>query len=135
MKYAGWALVGLSTLFLLMDGGMKLVGARVSVEATTQLGFSADQVRLLGLLLVASTLLYAVPATSVLGAILVTAYLGGAVAINLRHGTPLASHTLFGVYVGVLAWAGLYFTTPALRALLPLSVFSSNVSHIPPDRH
>jgi hypothetical protein len=133
MKYAGWALVALSTLFLLIDGGMKLVGARVSVEATTQLGFTEAQVRLLGLLLVVSTLLYAIPATSVLGAILVTAYLGGAVAINLRQGTPLASHTLFGVYVGVLAWAGLYLTTPALRTLLPLSVPSSNVSLAPPD--
>jgi hypothetical protein len=119
-RYAGWGLTALSTLFLLMDGGMKLIGATVSVEATTALGFTAEQVPLLGAVLVASAILYVVPATSILGAILVTGYLGGAVAINMRQGTPLASHMLFGVYLGVLVWAGVYLKTPALRRILPL---------------
>ena len=121
MKIAGWTLTGLTILFLIMDGGMKLAGARPSMQATMQLGFDAGQVRVLGALLLVSALLYAVPRTSILGAILATAYLGGAVAINYQHRTPLSSHTLFGVYVGVILWAGLYLQSEVLRSLLPIA--------------
>ena len=72
----------------------------------------------LGLLLLACTLLYIVPQTSVLGAILVTAYLGGAVATHVRLGHPLFSHVLFGVYVGILMWGGLALRLPSLMAIL-----------------
>ncbi|MER9843294.1 DoxX family protein [Mesorhizobium australicum] len=68
-----------------------------------------------------STALYALPSTSVLGAILLTAYMGGAIATNARIGNPLFSHTLFGVYLGIILWGGLYLRDPRVRALIPFS--------------
>jgi hypothetical protein len=121
MKLTGWILTVVSVLFLLMDGGMKLGGVRASMEATMALGFTAGQVRALGAILLASTLLYAAPLTSILGAILITAYLGGAVAINLQHNTPVASHLLFGVYIGGLVWAALFLRSETLRSMLPIA--------------
>jgi hypothetical protein len=118
--YVGWALSIFAILFLLMDAGMKVAGANVSVEATTALGFDKSQVRLLGAILLICTLLYAVPQTAPLGALLITAYLGGAIAVNLQHHNPLASHTLFGVYIALFVWGGLFFRMPAVKALLPL---------------
>jgi hypothetical protein len=120
--WAGRILSGLVVLFLLMDGSMKLVPLQVVIDASRDLAWPVDPVtlRMLGALLLASTLLYAVPRTSVLGAILITGYLGGAVATHARIGSPLFSHILFGVYLGVAAWAGLWLREPRLRALLPL---------------
>jgi hypothetical protein len=94
----------------------------VVAEASAQLGWPADRgtVTLLATLLLGSTLLYAIPRTSVLGAILLTGYLGGAVATHVRVGSPLFSHVLFGVYLGVIVWAGLWLRDPRLRALIPL---------------
>jgi len=117
---AGWAMSGLVILFLLLDGTMKLVPLQVVIDTTATLGWPTDvaTLRLLGVLTLGSALLYAWPRTSVLGAILMTGYLGGAVATHARIGSPLFSHTLFGVYIGALAWAGLALRTPALRALL-----------------
>lgn len=120
MKYAGWTLTVLVVLFLLMDAGMKVAGARVSVDATVALGFAENHARVLGVILLIATLLYVVPRTSILGAILITAYLGGAVAIHLQHRDPLASHILFGVYSGLFVWGGLYLRSPALRSLVPI---------------
>ena len=121
MQYAGWGFTGLSIVFLLMDSGMKLAQARASVDATVALGFGAEQVRVLGAILFIATLLYALPRTAPLGAILITAYLGGAVAIHMQHRSPLASHTLFGVYMGLLVWGGLYLRSAGLRALIPIA--------------
>lgn len=121
MKIAGWVLTAMSVLFMLMDGGMKLAGVRASMQATMELGFTSGQVRALGAVLLVSTLLYAVPRTSILGAILVTAYLGGAVAINYQHRTPMLSHLLFGVYIGAIAWTGLYLRSDVVRSVLPIS--------------
>jgi hypothetical protein len=104
---------------MLLDAGMKLARARVSVEATIGLGYPETMVFGLGALLLISTLLYALPQTSVLGAIVLTGYLGGAVASNLRIGTPLFSNVLFPVYVAVMVWGGLYLREPRLRALVP----------------
>ena len=117
---AGWAMSGLVILFLLLDGTMKLVPLQVVIDTTATLGWPTDPatLRLLGVLTLGSALLYAWPRTSMLGAILMTGYLGGAVATHARIGSPLFSHTLFGVYIGALAWAGLALRTPALRALL-----------------
>lgn len=119
---AGRALSGLVILFLLMDGAMKLVPLPVVVDATAQLGWPIDPaaLRLLGAVLIAATLLYAMPSTSILGAIVITAYLGGAVATHLRIASPLLTHTLFGVYLGVMTWGGLWLREPRLRALIPL---------------
>ncbi|MEA3003938.1 MAG: hypothetical protein QOH81_2726 [Sphingomonadales bacterium] len=120
--WAGRILSGLVILFLLMDGSMKLVPLKIVIDASRDLAWPVDAatLRMLGALLLASTLLYALPRTSVLGAILITGYLGGAVATHARIGSPLFSHLLFGVYLGVAAWAGLWLREPRLRALLPL---------------
>jgi hypothetical protein len=89
------------------------------LETTTRLGWSTSTVTALGLVLLACTALYAFPQTSVLGAILLTGYLGGAVATHLRIGSPLFSHTLFGVYVGVALWGALYLRNDRIRGFVP----------------
>jgi hypothetical protein len=118
--WAGRIMSGLVILFLLLDGAMKLIPLNVVVEASEQLGIPAGLARTLGVLTLACTLLYAFPRTSVLGAILLTGYLGGAVASHLRVGDPLFTHVLFGVYLGVLIWGGLYLRDGRLRTLIPL---------------
>jgi len=118
----GWVLSGLMIAFLVMDAAMKLLALPVVLETQAPLGFvGAATARGLGVLLLACTLLYALPRTAVLGAILLTGYLGGAVATHVRVGDPLFSHVLFGVYVGVLLWLGLYLRDARLRGLVPLS--------------
>jgi len=119
---AGWALSGLAILFFLMDGGMKLANPPIVGETSAQLGWPADYatILLLAALLLGSTLLYAIPRTAMLGAILLTGYLGGAVATQVRVGSPLFTHILFGVYLGLFVWGGLWFRDPRLRALIPL---------------
>ncbi|MEW5927462.1 MAG: DoxX family protein [Gemmatimonadota bacterium] len=117
---AGYAMSTLVVLFLLFDSVGKFMAPPPVVEGTTGLGYDAGHLVPLGVILLACTLLYAFPRTAVLGAVLLTGYLGGAVATHLRVWNPLPSHTLFPVYVGVLAWGGLWLRDPRLRALLPL---------------
>ena len=118
----GYGLSTLVVLFLLMDAVMKLMAMGVVMQAMGELGWphSEGLARGLGLLLLICTLLYCFPRTSVLGAVLLTAFLGGAVATHVRAGTPLFTHQLFGVYLGLFVWAGLYLREPRLRALFPL---------------
>jgi hypothetical protein len=118
----GLALSGLMILFLLMDAAFKILALPVVGDTMAALGWTADPAfwRWMGLLLLAATALYAWPRTMVLGAIVLTAYLGGAIATHTRVGSPLFSHTLFGVYLGVAIWAGLWLRDPRIRALLPL---------------
>jgi hypothetical protein len=117
--WLGWVLCGLVIAFLLLDAIMKLIAPSFVLEAGQSIGFpGVSMARGLGLLLLACTLLYIAPQTSVLGAILVTAYLGGAVATHVRLGHPLFSHVLFGVYVGILMWGGLALRLPSLMAIL-----------------
>jgi hypothetical protein len=119
--WTGRVLTGLVVAFLTFDAGIKLAG-HPAVEQTGQaLGLPAGAGFPLGVGLAVITLLYAVPRTAVLGAVLLTGYLGGAICTHVTAGSPLASHTLFGVYVGVLAWAGLWLRSPALRALVPIA--------------
>ena len=120
--WTGRILSGIVIVFLLMDGGIKLVPIKEVTETMQQLGFSgsAGQARLLGVLTLACTLLYAIPRTSILGAILLTGYLGGAMATHLRAESPLFSHLLFGLYLGLMAWGGLYLRDPIVRAVIPL---------------
>jgi len=117
---AGWIISGIVILFLAVDGLIKLVPIQPVTDTMRALGWPTDPVtlRLLGVLIVGPTLLYAWRRTALVGAILLTAFLGGAVAAQLRIGAPLLSHTLFGVYLGALLWIGLYFREPRLRALL-----------------
>jgi hypothetical protein len=109
---------GLPALFLLFDGAMKLVKPSFVVEATVGLGYSENVILPLGVVLLVSTALYLVPRTSVLGAILLTGYLGGAVATHLRHGDSFFE-ILFPVLFGALLWGGLVLRDPRLRALVP----------------
>jgi hypothetical protein len=117
--------------FLLLDGAMKLLAIPVVTETMATLGWPADAgtARMLGVMTVGCALLYAYPRTRLLGAILLTAYLGGAVATHVRIGNPLFSHVLFGVYVGIAAWAGLWLRDPRVRALLPASVCDNGGPH------
>jgi len=118
--WAGRIVSALPVLFLLMDGVMKLVKPPMVVEATVKLGYPESTILPLGVVLLTCVVLYVIPQTSVLGAILLTGYLGGAVATHVRVGNPLPSHTLFPVYLGVLIWLGLYLRDARLRALVPL---------------
>lgn len=117
--WAGRVISGVLIAFLLFDAAIKLVPLQVVVDTTAALGFPPELARTLGVLTLACTALYAWPRTSILGAILLTGYLGGAIAIHLRIGNPLFSHTLFGVYLGLMAWGGLYLRDPQLRAMIP----------------
>jgi hypothetical protein len=120
LVWTGRALSGLVVLFLLFDGAIKLVPLQVVIDTVIPLGWPAEAVtwRALGVVLITATLLYAHPRTAFPGAILITAYLGGAVAAHVRVGSPLFSHILFGVYVGIALWAGLWLRDPRIRALL-----------------
>ena len=120
MKWTGYGLTGLVVAFMAMDFSMKLMQLPIVISTTEGLGWSGDKARLLGIILMVCTALYAVPQTSVLGAILLTGYLGGAVATHLRIDSPLFSHVLFGVYLGVMVWGGLWLRDARLRALFPL---------------
>lgn len=117
----GRFLSGLVILFLVFDGAIKLVPLQVVTETMAALGYPADAglARLLGVLTLLCTLLYAIPRTSILGAILLTGYLGGAMATHLRVGSPLFTHLFFGFYLGVIAWGGLWLRDPRLRSLIP----------------
>lgn len=119
--WIGRVLSGLLIVFLVFDGAIKLVPLQVVTDTMIELGYSGsvDQARLLGVLTLLCTILYAIPRTSVLGAILLTGYLGGAMATHLRIGNPLFTHLLFGLYLGVMAWGGLYLRDARLRALIP----------------
>lgn len=119
--WAGHIMSGLVIAFLLFDGIVKLIPLDIVITTSEQLGIPTSLARTLGVLTLVCTILYAIPRTSVLGAILLTGYLGGSVYTHLRVGSPLFTHLLFGVYLGVLAWAGLYLRDIRLRALIPLS--------------
>ena len=110
----GVGLSGLATLFFVLDGTGKLLRMEPVLQSTRELGWPASAVLPLGILVLLGAALYAVPRTSVLGAIYLTGFLGGAVATHYRVGSPLATHVLFGVYVGLVMWAGLVLRDPAL---------------------
>jgi hypothetical protein len=120
--WTGRLLSGLVILFLVFDGAMKLIPLTVVTDAMMQLGYGSSEslARTLGVITLGCTILYAIPRTSLLGAILLTGYLGGAMATHLRVGSPLLSHTLFGFYLGLMVWGGLYLRDAALRRLMPL---------------
>lgn len=118
--WSGRVMTGLVIAFLLFDALIKLPPIQPVTDTLQALGFSASDAmaRGLGVLLLACTALYAMPRTALLGAILLTGYLGGAIAIQLRAGSPVFSHLLFGVYVGVLMWTGLLLRDRSARRAL-----------------
>jgi hypothetical protein len=103
-----------------MDAVMKLIKPAFVVDATVKLGYQQSAIQGLGIALLICTILYAIPRTSVLGAILLTGYLGGAVGSNLWVGSPLFSHVLFPIYFALVVWGGLYLRDKRLRGLVPL---------------
>ena len=117
--WGGRILSGLAVVFLLFDGAIKLIRLDIVIETSRQLGIPTDLAFTLGVLTIAGALLYAWPKTSVLGAVLLTGYLGGAIYVHVRAGSPLFSHTLFGVYLGILLWSGLYLRDERLRLIFP----------------
>ncbi|MEP7002290.1 MAG: DoxX family protein [bacterium] len=113
-------LSGLAIAFLAFDAGIKVLQLAPAVEGTLALGYPATSVLGIGLLEFACLVLYVIPRTAPLGAILLTGYLGGAVASNVRLGNPLFSHILFPTYVAALIWGGLYLRDARLRLLVPV---------------
>ena len=118
---AGWCVSGLLAFLLLLDAGMKLLVVQPVIDGSVQLGWPADTltIRTLGTILALSTVLYIVPCTAVIGAILLTGWMGGAIATHVRVADPLFTHTLFGVYLGVALWGGLWLRDARVRALIP----------------
>jgi DoxX-like family len=109
----------LPAAFLLLDAVMKFVKPAEVIKGTVELGYPVSSLTAMGVALLASTLLYLIPRTAFLGAILLTGYLGGAVATHVRVENPLFTHTLFPVYFGILLWGGLWLRDQRLQAFLP----------------
>ena len=121
-RWTGRVLSGLVIVFLLFDGAIKLVPWPVVTETMDRMGYGSSETlaRALGAVTIACTVLYAIPPTSILGAILLTGYLGGAIATHVRIGSPLFTHVLFGFYLGLMIWGGLWLRDRKLRSLMPL---------------
>lgn len=114
----GVALSALVTVFLLIDSASKLLRLPSEIAGAGQIGFAVGTLPVMGALLLVSTVLYAVPRTSLFGAVLITAYLGGALCATLRIGAPVLTVLLAPVYVAVPVWLGLYLRSPGLRQLV-----------------
>ena len=117
-RWAGRVLTGVAVAFLVFDTSIKLAGAKEAVEGTVQLGWQAHHLPILGAIELVLLVLYLVPRTAPLGAVLWTGYFGGAIATHLRVDSPLFSHTLFPIYVAVLVWGGLYLRDERVRTLV-----------------
>jgi len=118
--WPGRALTALPVLFLAFDVTIKLMKIRPVVDSFTQLGIPVELARVVGTVELVCLMLYCFPRTAVLGATLLTGYLGGAVLTHLRIGSPLLSHTLFPIYVGIMLWGALWLRDLRVRALIPL---------------
>lgn len=116
--WTGRVLSGIAVLFLAMDAVMKVMRIPAAVKGTTELGYPAGVLLPLGIIQLVCLALYLIPRTRVLGAILWTGYLGGAIATHVRIGNPLFTHILSPVYVAALLWGGLYLRDVRLRAVL-----------------
>lgn len=121
-KRIGYGLSGLFVLFMIFDGVIKLPPLDIVLQTMTEIGYPASpaMARGLGILALVCTALYVHPRTALLGAVLLTGYLGGAIATHLRLGSPIFSHLLFGVYLGLFMWGGLYLRDERLRVLFPI---------------
>jgi hypothetical protein len=118
MLWTGRILSALVILFLLIDGTIKVMELDVATQTTAQLGYPVSVVFGLGVLALVIAALYAIPRTAVLGAILLAGLLGGAIATHLRAGSPIFTHMLFGLYLGLAAWGGLFLRDDRLRAMI-----------------
>ena len=118
-KWSGGALSGLAVAFLIFDSIGKLRQVQPVIDGTISLGYPRDVVFGLGVTLAICVLVYLIPRTSLLGAVLLTGYLGGAVATHVRVGNPLFTHVLFPTYIAALLWGGLMLRDPRLRVFIP----------------
>ena len=120
-RWTGRILSGFVIVFLMIDGAIKLVPWPIVTETMDKMGYGSSETmaRSLGLITIVCTALYSIPPTSILGAILLTGYLGGAMASHVRIGSPLFMHTLFGLYLGLMVWGGLWLRDNNLRGLIP----------------
>jgi len=116
--WTGRILSGLAALFLAFDAAVKVLALPPAVEGTTQLGYPASTLLTIGILQLVCLVVYLIPRTALVGAVLWTGYLGGAIATHVRVGSPLFTHTLFPIYVAVLLWAGLWLRDRRVGALL-----------------
>ena len=123
--WTGRILSALAVLFLLFSGIIKLTRIDPVVQSFNQLGYPVSLAVTIGLLELGCVLVYLIPRMAILGAILLTGYLGGAVATHVRVGDPLFTHVLFPTYVGALIWAGLYLRDERLRAVVRQAVLQS----------
>jgi hypothetical protein len=122
MIIAGWVMTGLLALFMLgASVAPKLIGSELAIEPLTVVGWPVKHLLLIGLIELGCTVLYVIPRTAVLGAVLLTGLLGAALAANLRVDNPLFSHTLFSVYLGIFAWVGLWLREPKVRSVFPIT--------------
>jgi hypothetical protein len=119
MRRTGWILSGIVIAFMVADAGAELLGIEPIKKAMLEIGYPLDQGWLIGALALICLLLYAMPATSVLGAIILTGFLGGAITSHLRVAGTLTPEMILSVILGVLAWGGLWFREPRLRVLMP----------------
>jgi len=121
VRWTGRILSGLVIVFLMFDGAIKLVPWPIVTETLDRMGYGSSETlaRSLGLITIICTVLYSIPPTSILGAILLTGYLGGAMASHVRIGSPLFTHTLFGLYLGLMVWGGLWLRDRNLQTLIP----------------
>ena len=119
--WTGRIMSGLAVLFLLFDGGIKLVPVEIVITTSNEMGLPATEsfARFLGVVTLVCTALYAWPRTALLGAVLLTGLFGGAIATHLKLDSPLFSHTLFGLYLGILVWGGLWLRDPRVRQVMP----------------
>ena len=117
MLWTGRIITALCVLFLIIDGGMKAIKAIPSMEATVELGWPENLVQAAGLILLSCTVLYLIPRTAILGAILLTGYLGGATAVMARSDTPFFFPVIFGAFI----WVGIFLRNEQLRKLVPLN--------------
>jgi hypothetical protein len=117
--WAGRIIGGLATAFLIFDAVGKLLRVQPVIDGTQLLGYPTDVIFGLGVTLLTCVLLYIVPRTSVLGAVLLTGYLGGAIATHVRVGNPLFTHVLFPTYVAAMLWGSLFLRDRRLHILLP----------------
>lgn len=116
--WTGWILSTLIILFMIMDGVVKLIKIQPVLESCIRMQIPVSVIAPIGIVGLVCTLIYAIPRTALLGAVLLTGYFGGAVCLHLRINDPLFSHTLFPTYLGAVAWVGLYLRDPRLRALV-----------------
>lgn len=117
-RIIGWIFSGLAILFMLLDSIGKLAKPDAVIKGTLELGYPESAIGTLGIISLVSTVLYIIPRTAFIGAVLLTGFFGGAVATHLRLGNPLFSHILFTVYLGIFVWLGLYLRNDVLRKLV-----------------